>query len=91
MAGLFKMVIGIAIGAGVGYALAKRASTDVETGSTYGVASDVPPTGIKARLQDAAHAGQTARAAREAQLQERFRQRVHDPQAFTAQDPSGAP
>ena len=78
-----KLVLGSAIGAGVGYA-ASKVVEERDTPLTGAVdAPEYPHETFKERLARARDAGEAARVAKEAELRAYFRQKVHDPAAMT--------
>jgi hypothetical protein len=91
-----KILVGTAIGTGVGVAASKllemQAGVELEVTGPDGVArvvGDVEPRPgivdqIKARLEAVRVAGEEAKIAREAELRDIFREKVKDPTAMTA-------
>lgn len=79
-----KLVLGSAIGAGVGYAASKALEPEDVVVGPDGVPVEPPPhETFKERLARAREAGEAARIAKEAELRAYFRQKVHDPDALT--------
>jgi hypothetical protein len=80
-----KLVLGSAIGAGVGYAASKV--VEERAGDADDAAplreSEQPRETFKMRLARAKDDGEAARAAKEAELRAYFRQKVRDPDAMT--------
>lgn len=92
MAGIIKLAAGVALGIGVAAVATKLAQR--RAGETAPLAEGSSPSGrsgIIARLQTAGEAARAVRAEREAELRARFRQRVGDPSAFTADAPETLP
>ncbi|MCO5175918.1 MAG: hypothetical protein M9890_02945 [Thermomicrobiales bacterium] len=95
MHNLFKVLIGTALGAGVGVAISRvleqQTGVELEINRADGVATVVgqsePQPGfadrIKGRLEAARLAGEDAKAAKEAELRGYFREKVNDPAAMT--------
>jgi len=91
---VFKVLLGAALGAGVGMAIARvleqQAGMELEINRADGVATVVgetePKPGfadrIKGRLEAAKVAGEDARIAKEAELRGYFREKVNDPAAM---------
>lgn len=85
---LFKTVIGLAVGAGIGALFAKEIGplTGQEPESTYGIAGTPKPEpkeSLKERWERSLSAGEAAQEAKEAELRSYFRHKVEDPTAFT--------
>jgi hypothetical protein len=75
----FKFVVGVAIGALIGAAATAYVAGATETvGTGEGLIE-----GVRARLDAARAAGDTAASQTEAALTQQFRNRVHDPDALT--------
>lgn len=91
----FKILVGTALGAGVGVAVSKLLASreehlELEVAGPDGVAfvatpEEQPGVGdrLKARIEAAKQAGEDAKAAKEAELRGYFRQKVDDPTALT--------
>jgi hypothetical protein len=80
---VLKLVLGSAIGAGVGYAASKVVEERDPLLADADAAPEYPHETFKERLARAKEAGETARVAKEAELRAHFRQKVHDPAALT--------
>ena len=82
-----KLVLGSAIGAGVGYAASKvveERAVDADNSAPLLESEQQPPREtFKMRLARAQDAGEAARVAKEAELRAYFRQKVRDPEAMT--------
>jgi hypothetical protein len=82
-----KLVLGSAIGAGVGYAASKFVEErDVDADDAARLTTPEPQQPretFKMRLARAKDDGEAARAAKEAELRAYFRQKVRDPDAMT--------
>lgn len=75
-----KIMVGMAVGAGVGMAISRvleRGSAD----APVGIAGQ-PKETFRERWERARIAGDAARAEKEAELRSHFRRKVHDPTAF---------
>jgi hypothetical protein len=79
-----KLVLGSAIGAGVGYAASKLVEERAadEDDAAHLVEPDNPHETFKMRLARARDEGEAARQAKEAELRAYFRQKVRDPAAM---------
>lgn len=88
---IFKTIVGLAIGAGIGALFAKEVGpiTGQEPATSYGFANvedqepQEPKETLKERWQRALSAGESAQEAKEAELRSYFRHKVDDPTAFT--------
>jgi hypothetical protein len=87
MGSLFKLVAGMAIGAGI--AIVATRMSERRENEAAGLYSGEPdePTGFMARLHEAGASARAVRAEREAELRSRFRQRTNDPMAFASTGP----
>jgi hypothetical protein len=84
MGGLMRLVVGVAIGAGIAAAITKLAKREQPDDPATLVEGEPTTGGMRERLRQAGEAARAARAGREAELQSYFRRRVADPTAFTA-------
>jgi hypothetical protein len=79
-----KLILGSAIGAGVGYAASKvveERAVDTDDAASL-LESEQPRETFKMRLARAKDDGEAAREAKEAELRAYFRQKVRDPNAM---------
>jgi hypothetical protein len=83
MRNLAKVLLGSALGAGIGAAIAKVAGRGSASPSEHTLVSDDRPReSFKERLARAREAGEAARIAKEAELAAYFRRKVNDPDAL---------
>ena len=76
-----KVVVGSMLGAGIGYVISKVMEREVV--EPVGFADTEPKETFKERWERAKLAGEQARLTKEAELRAYFREKVHDPAAFT--------